>query len=85
LEIREIPGGERKTMEEESSFFEVNLRPIAEEIENASQALNSLCEQIDNGMCFLLKDTLSRIAKDFNAKIEDWENGFVVSKRLESD
>ena len=72
-------------MEEEKSFFEVNLRPIVEEIENASQALNTLCEQIDNGMCFLLKDTLSRIAKDFNARIDNWEKEFVVSKRLEND
>ena len=72
-------------MEEEKSFFEANLRPIVEEIENASQALNSLCEQIDNGMCFLLKDTLCRIAKDFGARIEDWEKEFVVSKRIENE
>ena len=72
-------------MGEEKAFFEENLRPIAEEIENASQALNALCEQIDDGMCFLLKDTLSRIAKDINAKIEDWENEFVVSRKLGKD
>ena len=72
-------------MDKERSFFEVNLRPIAEEIENASQALNSLCEQIDNGMCFLLKDTLSRIAKDFNARIDNWEKEFVVSPKTEND
>lgn len=72
-------------MGKEGSFFEANLRPIAEEIENASQALNSLCEQIDNGMCFLLKDTLCRIAKDFNARIDNWEKEFVVSKKPEND
>ena len=72
-------------MEKDRSFFEVNLRPIVEEIENASQALNALCEQIDNGMCFLLKDTLFRIAKDFNAKIDNWEKEFIVSKKPEND
>ncbi len=72
-------------MEKDRSFFEVNLRPIVEEIENASQALNALCEQIDNGMCFLLKDTLFRIAKDFNAKIDNWEEEFIVSKKPEND
>ena len=72
-------------MMEEESFFKKNLRPIVEEIENASQALNSLCEQLDNGMCFLLKDTLSRIAKDVNTKIDDWEKEFIVSKRTERD
>jgi len=71
-------------MEKERSFFEINLKPIAEEIKNASQALNSLCEQIDEGMCFLLKDTLSRIAKDFNKKIDYWETEFVVYKKTEN-
>lgn len=72
-------------MEQEKSFFDANLMPIVEEIEHASQALNALCEQINNGMCFLLKDTLCRIAKDLNAKIDNWEKEFIVSKRLESD
>lgn len=72
-------------MGEERSFFEANLKPIVEEIENASQALNSLCEELDNGMCFLLKDTLCRIARDFNAKIGHWEKEFVVSKKLDKD
>ena len=72
-------------MEQENSFFEINLRPLVEEIENASQALNSLCEQIDEGMCFLLKDTLSRIAKDFNKKIDHWEKEFVVYKKAGND
>jgi len=74
-----------KVMEKESSFFETNLKPFVEEIENASQALNTLCEDIDEGMCFLLKDTLNRIAKDLNEKIDYWKNEFVVYKKTENE
>ena len=72
-------------MEKEGSFFELNLRPFVEEIENASQALNSLCEGIDEGMCFFLKGTLDRIAKEFNEKIDSWEKDFVVCKKSDED
>ena len=68
-------------MEKEVSFFKSNLKPFVEEIENASQALNSLCEDIEEGMCFLLKGTLDRIAKDFKEKIDSWEKEFVVYQR----
>lgn len=65
-------------MEKEASFFKTNLSPFVEEIENASQALNSFCEEIEEGMCFFLKGTLDRIAKDFRGKIDYWEKEYVV-------
>ena len=74
-----------EVMEKENSFFELNLKPFVEEIENASQALNSLCEEIGEGMCFLLKDTLNRIAQDFKKKIDYWDKEFVVYKKTEKN
>jgi hypothetical protein len=74
-----------EVMEKENSFFELNLKPFVEEIENASQALNSLCEEIEEGMCFLLKDTLNRIAKDFKKKIDYWDKEFLVYKKTEKN
>jgi hypothetical protein len=74
-----------EVMEKESSFFELSLKPFVEEIENASQALNSLCEEIEEGMCFLLKDTLNRIAQDFKKKIDYWDKEFVVYKKTEKN
>ncbi|MBW1679655.1 MAG: hypothetical protein JRJ08_05880 [Deltaproteobacteria bacterium] len=70
-------------MEKENLFFELNLKPFVEEVEHASQALNSLCEEIEEGMCFLLKDTLNRIAQDFKKKIDYWDKEFVVYKKTE--
>ena len=68
-------------MAKEPSFFETNLRPLVQEIEQASQALNSVCEEVEEGMCFLLKGTLDRIAKDINQKIVVWDRDFDVQKK----
>ena len=71
-------------MKKEGSFFRSNLMPLAEEIENVSQALqNAVCEDTEDGMCFLLIGTLSRIARDFRGKIDAWEKEFEVFKKSE--
>ena len=69
-------------MERESFFFETNFKPFAEEIENAASALNSIGEEVDQGMYFLLKDTLNRIAKEIKTKVDFWEKEFEVYKKL---
>ena len=74
-----------KGMEKEEFFFEANLKPFVEEIENAALVLNSLCEDIDGGMCFFLKDTLHRIAKEIKGKIDSWEKELVVYKKTEKN
>ena len=68
-------------MEKQNLFFASNLKPLVEEIENAALVLNSVCEENEEGMCFLLKDTLHRIAKDIRGKIACWEKDLVVYKK----
>jgi len=70
-------------MNKEHTFFELNLKPFVKELENASHALNSFCEEIEEGMCFLLKGTLDRIARDLEEKIDCWEKEFTVYKKTD--
>ena len=68
-------------METENLFFESNLKPFAEEIENVALILNSLCEEKDEGMRCFLTNTLNRIALEIKGKIAGWEKEFVVYRK----
>lgn len=74
-------GRSRKEMRNKDSFFVTELMPLVKEIEQTSKALNAVCEESQEGMCFLLKGTLDRIAKDFNEKLADLDRDYVVSPR----
>jgi len=72
-------------MKKEPSFFETNLRPLVQELEQASQALNDVCEEMGEGMCFLLKGTIDRIANDMKTKMNAWEEEFEVYRKKDGE
>lgn len=72
-------------MEKEPSFFDKNLDPFVEELENAAHALSTISETTTEGMCFLFKDTLSRIARDLKDKKDYWERNFEVYRKQADD
>ncbi len=68
-------------MEKEHRFFETNLSPLVQELEAASRVLNDVCEEMGEGMCFLLKGTLDRIAKEIKRNAAAWEKDFEVYRK----